>query len=210
MERVITDDGSITFYNEQAGDHYHTKSGAVEEARIKHVDALDVKPGKVIFDVCFGLGYNTAAALERGPETIYCFENDKEILKKILEIDVELATFGLIKDFVKGFLEGEDTYEKEGIKLAMFFGDARQLIDEVPERADYVFFDPFSPAKVPEMWSEDFFKVIFDKMNPGARLSTYSCARWVRDNMRKAGFVVEDGPVLGRRSPSTIGIKKGT
>jgi len=43
-------------------------------------------------------------------------------------------------------------------------------------------------------------------MNKNAKLSTYSYARTVRENLKEAGFEVIDGPVLGRRSPSTIGI----
>jgi len=209
MKRVITGDGSVTYYNEQIGDHYHTKSGAREEAVEKHVRALGVAPGRVVFDVFFGLGYNTAAALDVGPATVYCFENDLEILKKALsldECDSGFRSFWIVREFLRGFFDGRDVYEnaESGVKLVMLFGDARETIMDVPERADYVFFDPFSPARVPELWTREFFLAIRDKMSQGGKLSTYSCARWVRDNMRAAGFIVSDGPVLGRRGPSTI------
>jgi len=206
MRKIITEDNSITFYNEKVGDHYHTKSGAKEEAVEKHVKALNIKPNKIIFDICFGLGYNTAAALDLGPATVYCFENDKEILKEILKINADFKSYNIIKEFIKGFFEGNNVYEKGNTKLIMLFGDARENIKKLKEKADYVFFDPFSPAKVPEMWTEDFFKDIRNKMKPGGKLSTYSYARRVRDNMRKAGFKVLDGPILGRRSPSTIAL----
>ena len=204
MKKVITGDRSITYFNEQVGDYYHTKSGAKEEAVEKHVKALDVKPGNVIFDICFGLGYNTAAALDRGSATIYCFENDEEILRNILEIDADFESYLVVKEFIKGFFEGNNVYEKDGIKLIMLFGDAREKIIDVKEKADYVFFDPFSPAKVPKMWTEEFFKDIRNQMKKGGKLSTYSCAGQVRDNMQKAGFKVADGPIIGRKSPGTV------
>ncbi|MFH1053472.1 MAG: MnmC family methyltransferase [Candidatus Woesearchaeota archaeon] len=204
MDKVITDDSSITFYNKEVEDHYHTKSGAKEEAVEKHVKALDVKPNKIIFDICFGLGYNSAAALDIGGQTIYCFENDKEILRKILEIDADFESYNMIKEFVNGFLKGDNVYEKQGVRLVMIFGDARIKILNVKEKADYVFFDAFSPAKVPEMWTEEFFKNIRINMKNGGKLSTYSCAGWVRNNMRNAGFKVLDGPIIGRRGPSTV------
>lgn len=210
MRKVITKDGSITYYNEEFKDYYHSQSGAVEEAEIKHVGALKIKPKKVIFDICFGLGYNAAAALDKGPATVYCFENDKEILKKILDNKASFKSYNIIKEFIKNFFEGKEIYETKDSKLIMLFGDAKKNIKEVIVKADYVFFDPFSPAKVPEMWSKEFFKDIYDKMDKGAKLSTYSCARFVRDNMRKAGFKVIDGPVIGRNSPSTICIKDKT
>ena len=99
MKQVITEDNSITFYNKEVEDHYHTKSGAREEAFEKHAKALEIKDNSVIFDICFGLGYNTAAALDlKGNLTIYCFENDKEILKKILEIDADFKSWNIIKE----------------------------------------------------------------------------------------------------------------
>ena len=212
MKQVKTKDNSITFYNEEAGDYYHTKSGAKEEAFEKHAKALSVDKVKnpVIFDVCFGLGYNTAAALDLIKNTtIYCFENNREILKKILDIDVDFKSYNTIKAFARHFLEqGIDKYEKDKIKLIMVFGDAREKIKKVKEKADFVFFDPFSPAKVPEMWTKEFFSDIYNNMKKGGKLSTYSYAGFVRDNLKQAGFEVKDGPVIGRRSPSTIAIKK--
>ena len=77
MKLVKTDDDSITFYNEKIKDHYHSKSGAKEEAFEKHAKALKIKSDSVIFDICFGIGYNTAAALDIADNLIiYCFEND--------------------------------------------------------------------------------------------------------------------------------------
>ncbi|RJQ16764.1 hypothetical protein C4573_01735 [Candidatus Woesearchaeota archaeon] len=237
MEKVITDDGSVTFYNNEIQDHYHTKSGGREEAFEKHAKALQVDTIKnpVIFDVCFGLGYNAAAALDIIDDdvTVYCFENDREILKKVLEIEPDFKSYFFIKEFVKKFLEDEETifiadYKTENkiknnaeekndgkknnrsnkLKLIMMFGDAREEIKKVAENADAVFFDPFSPAKVPELWTKEFFSAIFDQMNKHGKLSTYSCARFVRDNLKHAGFSVRDGPIIGRRSPSTIAEKK--
>ena len=59
-----------------------------------------------------------------------------------------------------------------------------------------------------DAFSIEFFKEIKRLMNPGAILTTYSCARIVRDNMKAVGLTVEDGPVLGRRGPATIATLK--
>jgi len=211
MEKFVTGDNSITFYNHKFEDYYHTKSGAKEEAFEKYAKALDVSSAKnpVIFDVCFGLGYNTAAALDiiQGKATIYCFDNDTEILKKILEIDADFKSYDLIKSFVRNFLENKkEVYEEDDVKLIMVFGDAREKIKDIDEYADFVFFSPFSPSKVPEMWTEEFFRDIKKKMKKGAKLTTYSYARFVRENLKKTGFTLKDGPIVGRISPSTIAI----
>jgi len=204
MKNIITQDGSITFFNDKVKDYYHSKSGAVTEAREKYVNALKVKPSNVIFDICFGIGYNTAAALEKGPATIHCFENDKEILHKILNLNAPFKNYSLIKEFVKSFLKGNNTFIKDDITLIMHFGDVRLKIKGINQKADYVFFDAFSPSKQPELWTEQFFKDIKSKMNDNAKLATYSCANWIRKNMQNAGFTVQDGPIIGRYSPGTI------
>ena len=211
MRKVITEDNSTTFYNEDVQDHYHTKAGARQEAFEKHAKALNIVSAKhpVIFDICFGLGYNSAAALDTINEaTIYCFENDKKILGKILELNEDFKSFSMIKEFVKGFLEeNKTTYQKDKIKLVMVFGDAREEIKKIKEKANFVFFAPFSPEKVPDMWTEEFFKNINDAMNLGGKLSTYAYARFVRENFTRAGFELKDGPILRRRSPSLTAIK---
>ncbi len=81
-----------------------------------------------------------------------------------------------------------------------------KTIKNIDDKFDAVFLDPFSPPKNPEMWTEEFFREIKKRMKKGARLTTYSCARMVRDNLRNAGFRVYDGPKVGRRGPSTIAV----
>jgi len=209
MEKVITKDGSVTFFNKEVGDFYHALSGAAEESFEKYAKPLGVDQVKdpVIFDICSGMGYNAAAALDTitSNPTIYLFENDLEIMKMALEVNPKFKSYHHTQSLIRQFLEKkETTYNKDNISLILMFGDARKTINQVKEKADFIFFDPFSPSKVPDMWQEQFFKDIKSKSKPGARLATYSCARFVRNNMIAAGFKVEDGPKWGRNSPTTI------
>ena len=113
MQKITTRDGSVTFRSVEVGECYHTQSGAVEEAFEKFarpckVDEL-AKTGKVIiFDVCFGLGYNSAAAIDVIKKTypkceiiIYGFENDQKILDKILEVNPKFESYDMIKKVSK-------------------------------------------------------------------------------------------------------------
>jgi len=65
-----TADGSATFYSETFGEWFHSRSGAYDEARSTYVQATHLvqraeTQGQItLLDVCYGLGYNTAAALE--------------------------------------------------------------------------------------------------------------------------------------------------
>ncbi|MFA5797384.1 MAG: MnmC family methyltransferase [Candidatus Woesearchaeota archaeon] len=226
-----TADGSLSFRNIAFDEMYHTKSGAREEAFEKHARPIKVweKENPIIYDVCFGLGYNAAAAIDlirqngnKSLITVYIFENDLEILEQIPTIDVSFDCFVLIQNFIKKLIDNykknnqinnnqnhyEHFYTRENIKFIMLLGDARKTILEAEEMADFVFFDPFSPTHHPEMWELSFIKDVYAKMNVGGKLTTYSYARIVRETFAAAGFKVIAGPIIGRKSPSTIAIKE--
>jgi len=70
LKIITTDDGSITFWNEDYKEHYHTPAGARLEAMEKYIVPSQLRErlsrGDVhLLDVCFGLGYNSLCALNR-------------------------------------------------------------------------------------------------------------------------------------------------
>jgi len=206
LKQKITEDSSITLFNEKYQEHYHSTKGAVEESFEKFVKPCKIaeltKKGKiVILDVCFGVGYNSAAAIEVALEAnpdckieIIGLENDQKILDEMKKLNPPFKYYDVIK--------GDKSDPR--VKIKILVADARVSIKELNEKVDAVFFDPFSPKVCPELWTKEFFQDVKNVMKPGAILTTYSCARIVRDNMKAVGFTVEDGPVLGRRGPATI------
>ncbi len=215
MKKILTLDGSVTFHNEQFDESYHSRTGAKEQAVKKYAEPCHVaelaKRGYIkILDICFGLGYNTAAAIDVALATnpdckidIVGLEIDKEILQTILELSNSFQCFDMIKEAVKFNLREHKTYEHNNIKIKIKLGDAIETIKQLQGDFDAVFLDPFSPKKCPSLWTKEFFENIYKVMAPNAILATYSCARVVRDNLRAVGFEVKDGPSVGRRGPST-------
>jgi len=209
MKLLRTEDNSFTCHNAEFDEHYHTKSGAIEEAFEKHVKPLHVTDGMHVLDFCFGLGYNTLAAFH-GHKNIsaIALELDPEIIEMMEKIEApkEIAQeFAFFKNIGKE----KELCDTNGNHLQLIMGNAMETIKDLENDSfDVCFFDPFSPGKHPEMWSVDVFKEVFRVLKKGGKLSTYSCARRVRDNLKKAGFLVTDGPIVGRRSPSTIAIKE--
>lgn len=209
MKLIRTKDGSFSAYNEQINESYHSISGALEEAIEKHVKPLNIEDGMAILDFCFGLGYNSIAALQGHKNLrITALENDLGILELMKDLEVP----ELIKKDYTFFSDlTKISYKKDerNNSIDLILGDAMQTVKSLEKnRFERVFFDPFSPSKQPEMWSEYLFRDIFALMTHGGQLSTYSCAGWIRRNMVKVGFKVIDGPVIGRRSPGSIAIKK--
>lgn len=215
LKKIITKDNSITYYNEEVQDYYHSQSGAEEEAKKKYAEPIKQDENKkdeiVIYDACFGLGYNAAAIIDtiRNKKLrIYCFENDKEILQKTLLLTPSFKSYSLIKEFIHNFLaKKQEELITPMVEIRMKYGDIQKKIKEKTEKADYVIYDPFSPSKQPELWTKEIFKEIHKKMNKKGKLLTYSCAKNVRKNLEETGFKVRNGPIIGRRSPSTIAEK---
>ncbi len=54
-----------------------------------------------------------------------------------------------------------------------------------------VYFDAFSPAAQPELWSVDVFSTIYQHMQSGGVLVTYSSKGLVKQSLRNAGFTIE-------------------
>lgn len=203
MKLVKTKDNSETFFNEEYGEAYHSLTGAMEEAEEKYIKPLGVKDHQVILDICFGLGYNSFAAIEHAKHLkIIALEKDQEILNHLQNLNINNTYNKIIKVLAK-----EHHYKDENYDLKLLLGPAQETIKTIKEHFDVVFLDPFSPKKNPELWTAEFFKEIFIRMKPGAKMATYSCARSVRDNLKTVGFIVTDGPAVKRRGPSTTAQK---
>ncbi|MFC1801477.1 tRNA (5-methylaminomethyl-2-thiouridine)(34)-methyltransferase MnmD [Nanoarchaeota archaeon] len=207
MKTVQTRDKSITFFNERFQESYHsTTIGAIEEAEKKYVEPAHLKDGVFILDFCFGLGYNSLAALMKLDQvTIITLENDQEILKQIETLEVPepyQEKYEVIQKVAKN-----KEFDNGQIKIKLILGNAQETIKILTQKFDAVFFDPFSPKKCPELWTLEVFQDVFKLMKPGAILTTYSCATKVRENMKAAGFQIKDSEPVGRKSPGTIGIK---
>jgi len=162
-----------------------------------------------LLDICFGLGYNTAAALDtirrNNPSCkiqVICLENDESVLGDLQDINAEFEHYHIIKEAA-----ANKHYAKDGIHIEIVMGNALDTIKNLDNQFDAVFLDPFSPKKCPELWTQEFFEDIKKQMKPGSLMATYSCATLVRQNLRDVGFHVLNGPIFGRKAPSTLALK---
>ena len=131
MQKVITADNSETFFNETVQESYHSHKGAVDEALIKYVIPCKIKElaktGKLkILDVCFGLGYNSAmaidAALEENPQCeieVVGLEYDPIIIQKIQEVNPLIKFYKQYKRLTPKTLQFQEG--KVSIKILLGF-----------------------------------------------------------------------------------------
>jgi predicted methyltransferase len=135
MEKVITKDSSVTFYSEKYKETYRSISGAEEESVKKFVEPAKVaekaKSGRIdILDVCFGLGYNSAAAIDAALKSnpnckvsVLGLENDTEIISKIEEVNPSFQSYKIIKKLIK-----MHEISEKNIHIKLIIGDARNTI----------------------------------------------------------------------------------
>lgn len=86
--------------------------------------------------------------------------------------------------------------------------DVLTFLKEAEFIADAWYFDGFSPAKNPDMWSAEVFALAFAHTRPGGTFSTYSSAGWVRRNLETAGFVVEKVPGFAAKREMLRGYRR--
>jgi len=219
MEKITTKDDSITFVSEDFDETYHSTTGAREEAFKKFVepckDVIEKNDTIKVLDICFGMGYNSAALLDYTSKYpgkkifITGLENDEAIINKATYNDKSgFDNYSIIQELVQSQKKNRFKLDKGIIKIKLIVNNARESIKKINNKFHIVFLDPFSPKNCPELWEEEFFKDIYDRMEKGGILTTYSCARLVRDNLKAVGFKVEDGPKVQRRGPSTIATKE--
>lgn len=212
MDTLRTDDGSWTCCNEFG--FYHWRKGAATEAiekfaRPARITEVAKRDAVKMLDICFGLGYNTAAAIDMARQAnpncrieAVGLEIDPAVIRVAASVTSPFRCYSLVQKLA-------DTPEisDDGLYIRLFMGDARDTIHSAGDGFDAVFLDPFAPKQCPELWQTTFLREVFMRMRPGALLCTYSCARMVRDNLRSAGFIVRDGPIIGRRGPATVAEK---
>jgi len=191
---VETDDTSTTLFSEKYGEHYHSTFGAQNESQHIFIEAgfKQIQKTEVsIFEMGFGTGLNAYLTLKTA----------QELNKKVKYIGVE--KYPVSKDLIQKLSFANDKtflnihkadWEKE-IQINKHFELLKQKTDLLKynhkEFYDLVYFDAFSPEAQPYLWSEDIFRELYNHMNKGAILTTYSVKGIVKRALKSVGFEIE-------------------
>ncbi|WP_340063752.1 tRNA (5-methylaminomethyl-2-thiouridine)(34)-methyltransferase MnmD [Ascidiimonas aurantiaca] len=201
---ITTADGAHTIFLEEWNEQYHSRHGAVQEAR--HVF---IKMGLKLFrnrhlrilEMGFGTGLNAFITLLEAPllrlKVQYtgleaypvpkeeyqllnypeklCVPEKKELFAELHTLPWEVSSF-LTPDFeiIKRKQRFEDFAETAGF--------------------DLIYFDAFGARVQPELWTEIMFAKMYSALNNNGVLVTYSAKGSVRRAMQSVGFEVERLP----------------
>ena len=224
MEFIETGDGSLTWKDPVTGELYHNRAGAYSEALVNYVRPSGAlrrlrRRGEIaLIDSCFGLGYNSLVLIQEAVKANLAGR------LRIVAIDIDPKTWKALPTVldnnhfadVSQKLISEIEAHIDAPAITLLFNnlaiELRLQIETLPvavkrltEQYDYVYHDPFSPKRVPELWTVDIFHLYHKllKHRSGAVL-TYSAASAVRGGLKEAGFQIAKTESLGAKSGGTI------
>jgi tRNA U34 5-methylaminomethyl-2-thiouridine-forming methyltransferase MnmC len=201
-EIITTADGSTTIRLPDLDEHYHSKFGAIQEARhvfIQNGLALFKNQNIHILEIGFGTGLNALMTLAEkdnynlnihyvGVEAYPISASEVSSMNYAQELGVEHILFDQMHDC---------SWQIEHIISPGFALTKRQqLFTEIDDVAafDLIYFDAFGYRVQPELWSEDMFQIMFKALKPGGVLVTYAARSIIKKNMMSAGFTVSKLP----------------
>jgi tRNA U34 5-methylaminomethyl-2-thiouridine-forming methyltransferase MnmC len=212
-------DGSYTFFSDEFQEAFHSIYGAKQEAEVKfviptHLRQLAAEKSQItLLDICYGLGYNSAAAIE----AIWQINPQCQIELIGLEIAADVPQSAIAHNLLSSWqtpipqllttLATEYEVKHNLLQARLLLGDARVTIQQLTAQkwlADAIFLDPFSPPKCPQLWTVEFIDLVARCLKPTGRLATYSCAAAVRTALSLAGLKYGSTPGMGRKSPGTV------
>ncbi len=199
-------------------DPYFSLAGGLAETRHVFLAGNDLparfRPDFHIAELGFGTGLNMLAALiawrESGTEGPLRFTSFEAYPMAAPDIARALSAFpeaeAAAAPFLSQWAEGRTRITLDGLELEIVLGDAREMLPAWQGRADAWFLDGFSPAKNPDLWSDDLMAGVARHTAPGGTFATYSAAGGIRRGLSEAGFRVERRPGFGTKRHMTTGV----
>ncbi|MEL6496440.1 MAG: MnmC family methyltransferase, partial [Cyanobacteria bacterium J06623_7] len=170
-----TADGSYTFFSAEFQETFHSSFGAKQEAEVRYIQPCAIKQLAIeqsvirLLDVCYGLGYNTAAALT----AIWATNPSCKVELYALEISAKIPQAAVNHNLLAVWPPsiGESLAELSNkskichslLQAQLILGDARETIKQLVKQgwqADAIFLDPFSPPKCPQLWTVEFLGML--------------------------------------------------
>lgn len=200
-EIIQTLDGSTTIQLTEWNECYHSKHGAIQEAKhvfIKNGLSLFENQEISILEIGFGTGLNAFITLleaEKMQQTIdyvgveaYPISAD-EVLNMNYVDELQAVQESILFDEIH-----ESNWEEKIVLNANFtLTKRKQFFQEIVDenKFDLIYFDAFGYRVQPELWSTEIFRKMYTALKANGILVTYAARGVVKRSMIEVGFTVE-------------------
>ena len=220
--------GQKTLFSAGYGEKMHPGLGPAAEAELLYVQQLNIgerlqrSPGEfVIWDVGLGAAANAIAALRftreiAGELRIVSFDNTSEPLEFALKNSDALGYVAGYEKPIADLLHDRRAKFPNGkldVTWEFHLGDFPDFLKSQNSKSKSqtppphaIFYDAFSPAKNPAMWTLPVFENLFQALEPArpCALTTYTRSTMIRATLLLAGFFVGAGQATGLKEETTI------
>lgn len=200
-EIIKTLDGSTTIHLEEWNESYHSKHGAIQEAKhvfIKNGLSLFENNPVTILEIGFGTGLNAFITFLESEEKQQQIEyvgveaypvHADEVLGMNYVAELDALKFDNI--FEK--MHKSEWDKKTDLSTLFSLTKRKQFFDEIDdyEIFDLIYFDAFGYRVQPELWSTEIFQKMYNSLKPNGVLVTYAARGVVKRSMIEVGFTVE-------------------
>jgi tRNA U34 5-methylaminomethyl-2-thiouridine-forming methyltransferase MnmC len=204
---VPTADGSLTLFQPEVGEHYHSKHGALQES--KHVFlnsglvyflAQEPQTRVRILEVGLGTGLNfllTADYAQKQSLQLDYIAIEAYPLSETLLAETGYNQFveeaiwdGFLAKYKSSLIE--TTSISHGINLKV---EKCLLADFIMQgQVDVIYFDAFAAIHQPEMWTTEALEKVCRYLKPGGVFVTYAITGNLKRSMKSLGFAIEKAP----------------
>lgn len=201
---MITADGSTTIHIPEWDEQYHSKHGAIQEAKhvfIKNGLSLFTNQRISILEIGFGTGLNCFITFLEAPKMklaidyvgVEAYPLDSEEVEKMNYVNqLEANEFSAVFNE----MHKQDWELKSELSPDFSLKKRKQFFNEINDKNqfDLIYFDAFGARVQPELWTEEIFEKMYKSLKTGGVLVTYSAKGSVRRAMQSVGFIVERLP----------------
>lgn len=205
MKLIITSDGSHSVFSEKFNAGYHSKHGAIQESQhvfiksgLQYYLQINQPSTLKVFEMGFGTGLNAFLTIIEMKDSnvnveytaVEQFPLEEEVYNSLNYAEL-LNTENTKTDFLKMHQCEWNNFCTISSKFALRKINAQLQMLNHDRKHNLIFYDAFAHSAQPELWETDIFSQLFNSMEQGGILVTYSAKGQVRRNLQAAGFQVE-------------------
>ncbi|SCY11671.1 tRNA U34 5-methylaminomethyl-2-thiouridine-forming methyltransferase MnmC [Nonlabens sp. Hel1_33_55] len=201
---MTTGDGSKTIHMPDLNEQYHSKHGALQEARHVFIQmgleyALEQQPDLGVLNILeygFGTGLNALLTAIHTSSVAINYTGMEAF--PVTQEEIDAMNYGALIHEEQVFQTIHNIpWNDEAVVNQQFKLVKKQMtFESVDFEADFdlIYFDAFGPRTQPELWKLSIFQSAYRALRANGVIVTYCAAGQVRRNMQEAGFQVERLP----------------